>query len=242
VNAPYDGWRTGEKKPPEGMLPPIKELEKKVGDLGIDNAKTVVVVVTGSGAGDMAAAARVFWTLAVLGHERVTVLNGGLIAYANAKGRLEKGISRPRPVKFTARPNMTLLAKLEDVQMAVKAKTRLVDARSSAEFLGVYKTGEKERPGAIPGAKNLPFDWLTVNGSGQMNKKENLEKLFELNGIQIKRPRDRIHYCHTGSRAALNWFVDYAVMGNPKARLYDGSTQEWSSRTDTPVKAEVKIW
>lgn len=242
VNAPYSSWRTGKKQPPKGMLPAIEVLEKKLGGLGIDSSKQVVIVATGSGAGDMAAATRVFWTFRILGHEQVAVLNGGLIAYADARGKLEKGSNVPRPAKFTARPNMQLLAGVSDVQKAIKAKSALIDARSAAEFLGVYKASQKERAGTIPGSTNLPHDWLTVNGSGQIHDMNSLRKLFKLQGIQVKESRERIHFCHTGSRAALSWFVDYALLGNHKARLYDGSTQEWSSRLDTPVKAEVELW
>lgn len=242
VNAPYGSWRTGMKKSPMGMLLPIDVLEKKVGDLGIDAGKQVVIVATGQGAGDMAAAARVFWTFRVLGHEAVAVLNGGLVDYADAKGRLEKGVNSPKPAKFKARPNMQLLAGVDDVRKAIKAKITLIDARSAAEFLGIYKASKKERAGTIPDSKNLPYDWLTVNGSGQINDIDSLKKLFELKGIQVGKPDERIHFCHTGSRAALSWFVDYVLLSNEKARLYDGSMKEWASLTDTPVKAEVKLW
>jgi len=242
INAPYSGWRTGKKQPPKGMLPPVEALQKKLGKLGIDAGKRVIVAATGNGAGDMAAAARVFWTLQLLGHRNVAILNGGLIAYAEANGKLEKGVNSPRAVRFKGRPNMALLAQLEDMKKATEAKTALVDARSVAEYLGIYKGGKKERPGTIPGSRNLPFDWLTVNGSGEIHSADNLENIFRLKGIQTKEPRERIHYCHTGNRAALNWFVDYALLGNQKARLYDGSTKEWSSRRDTAVKAEIELW
>ena len=243
VNAPYSGWRSGKKQAGlRGMLLPTAVLEKKLGKLGIDASKKVVVVATGQGAGDMAAAARVFWNLRILGHEQVAVLNGGLISYAEAKGKLQSGNNTATAVKYKAKPNMQFLAEAKDVRQAIEAQTTLVDARSAAEFLGVYKASKKERPGTIPGSKNIPHDWLTVNGSGRIHDKASLKKLFKLEDIQIDKPAERIYFCHTGSRAALSWFVDYAIMGNKKARLYDGSMLEWAARSDTPVEAKVELW
>jgi len=94
VNAPYERWRTSGKREVEGMLPPVARLEAMIGGLGIDDRKTVVVVSTGRGAGDLAAAARVFWTFKVLGHDQVAVLDGGLVAYAQAKPRGSRGRHR----------------------------------------------------------------------------------------------------------------------------------------------------
>ncbi|MDH5531304.1 MAG: rhodanese-like domain-containing protein [Paracoccaceae bacterium] len=76
VNAPYEKWRTQGPKVPNGMLPPVGYLEGLLGKLGITIDSKVLIVPTGLAAGEMAAAARVYWTLKTLGHEQVAILNG----------------------------------------------------------------------------------------------------------------------------------------------------------------------
>jgi len=55
-------------------------------------------------------------------------------------------------------------------------------------------------------------------------------------------PKDgAVHFCHTGNRASLTWFIDYAVLGNRKARLYDASMLEWARdpKRDIELKWEL---
>lgn len=240
VNAPYESWRTGEETPPEGMMPPVEQLEEKLGKLGIHAGTRVIIVATGASAGDMAAAARVFWTLSVMGHSNSAILNGGLIAYAEAGGKLERGVNQPKPAEFKARPDYRLVASLEDVQRGMKDGATLIDTRSVAEYLGVYQASPEQKAGTIPGAVNLPFDWLTINGTGRINEPKRLAALLKKHGI--RGDGNNIHFCQSGNRASLNWFVDYAIFGNRQARLYDGSAQEWATRQDLPTRAEVDLW
>jgi len=69
-------WRA-ERDGVIGQLPPIESLEGLIGTLGVDNADTVVVVPAGTGPTDFGSAARVYWTFKALGHDAVTILNGG---------------------------------------------------------------------------------------------------------------------------------------------------------------------
>lgn len=240
VNAPYDRWRTRGKGKPAGMLPPVDTLESLIGGLGIDNAKRVVIVGTGRGAGDLAAAARVLWTFKVLGHDQVAVLDGGLVEYAQAKNPLESGGSRPEPARFEAKPDAALLLDTDGVKAVLESgQGQFVDARSAGEFVGLYRGDEKERRGTIPGSRNLPHDWVTRDGSASLRDAAGLAALFSARGIAAE--GEQIHFCHSGNRAALTWFAAYAVLGNEQARLYDGSMMEWARREDLPIEQEIRL-
>src|SRR4029079_12014979 len=68
VHSDYDkaGWRVSRNG---GLQPPNKaELEKLIGETGIDEDSHVIVVPAGVSASDFGAAARVYWTLKVAGH------------------------------------------------------------------------------------------------------------------------------------------------------------------------------
>ena len=240
VNLPYSMWRTDGKRGPSGMRPNTDQLQKMIGSAGIDNESQVVIVATGQSAGDMAAAARVFWTLLSVGHETAAVLNGGLVAYANsAKVRLEKGMTRSNAKTFKADESTDTAATADQINSALGSGATLVDARSVAEHMGIWGTGTKNRAGAIPGSINLPYDWLTINGSGQLHETGKLELLYKETGVPLEGPQ--IHYCASGNRAALTWFVSYAVMGNKQARLYDASMNEWSTRRELPIETKLKM-
>jgi thiosulfate/3-mercaptopyruvate sulfurtransferase len=240
VNADYSRWRTGKRDAGgASMLPPVDRLEELIGGLGIDNDRTVVIVATGRGAGDLAAAARVFWTFKVLGHGPVSVLDGGLMAWAEARKPLESGTSRPVREVYKAELNRDLLLTAELTRGLLDAGSSFVDARSEGEFVGLYTGSKEERPGTIPGSRHLPHDWVTRGGSARLRDNDALKSLFDARGIPTK--GEQVHFCHSGNRAALTWFVAYAVMGNDKALLYDGSTMEWARQPDLPLEQHIRL-
>jgi thiosulfate/3-mercaptopyruvate sulfurtransferase len=242
VSAPFDQWRDRNASGLPGMLPPIARLEAQLGQLGISPRDDIVIVNTGFGAGDMAAAARVYWTLKVLGHGQLAILNGGLSAMAGSEPGavlLTNVPSRRTTVTYKASPDLSLLADADSTRQAMRDGQQLVDARSTAEFLGIHVGGEKERYGALPHARNLPFDWLTENGSALIQPPDRLRRLMRAVGVDPDAPQ--VHYCHSGNRAALSWFVAYALLGNHRARLYDGSMLEWAVRADLPMERRVEF-
>jgi len=244
VNGPFSEWQTSGKQPGErkGMMRSARDLESLIGSLGIDNQTSVVIVSTGTSAGDLAAAARVYWAFKMLGHEPVAVLDGGLLAYAQAgkgPGRLQAGSNKPEPKTFTARLHSSLLATAEGTRAALERGAEMIDARSPGEYVGLYVGDAAERPGTIPGARNLPYDWVTDQGSGKLRDPESLKQLYSALGIPLQ--GEQVHFCHTGNRAALTWFVSYAVLGNQKAKLYDGSMSEWARLSDSPMEQKIKL-
>lgn len=242
VSAPFEQWREKGAGGLPGMLPPIPQLEARLGQLGIAPEHAVVIVATGLGAGDMAAAARVFWTLKLLGHQQLAILNGGLADFADDPRRAALLTAMPvrrTAVTYRGSPDLSLLADARSTQDAVRNGQQLIDARSTAEFLGIHVAGDKERYGTLPRAKSLPFDWLTENGSGRVQATDRLRRLLDGLGVDPQAPQ--IHFCHSGNRAALSWFVAYALLGNREARLYDGSMLEWAVRTDLPMERRVEF-
>ncbi len=235
VNAPYAGWRETDGSGLSGMLPSVTRLQQKLGELGIDERSPVVIVATGGQAGDMAAASRVFWTLKAMGHGEVAVLNGGLVDYANGHaGDLEATVRHGTPTRYTATPDKRLVASAADVAAGLQEGAQLLDARTLGEYTGVLTGDPGERPGTLPGARHLPFDWL-VDNRGRLRDKAWIRSLFTYAGADPDRD-GTLHFCHTGSRAALNWFVDYAILGNRNAKLYDASMSEWSRRKALPME------
>ncbi len=246
-----DGWRIKDKNGTVGTLPPAERLEQLIGGLGIANDSHVVVVANGTSALDMGTATRIYWTFKVLGHDEVSVLDGGMAAYLRTRGRdtkpvnslesgpLESGEIKRPPTTFRAALRTDLLASKEQVTQALGAATVLVDNRPNNQYLGVNKHGLAKRYGTLPGARNLPENWVTVNGGGTFRDSAALEKLYAAAGVPTSGAQ--ISFCNTGHWASLGWFVSHELLGNSQARLYDGSMVEWSADAAAPMERRIQL-
>lgn len=234
------GWRAGVKKVP-GQLPPTDQIAKLIGNLGIDNDTHVVIYHHGKSALDLGSATRVYWTFKVLGHDDVSILNGGFLAYAaDEKNPIEKGNNKVKAKIFKASLRTDMMASASDVKAAIgNGKTQLVDLRPQHQFIGINMHPKSKRKGTIPGAKNLPESWMTVNGGGVLRDKQELSSLYEMANVDPS--GEQINFCNTGHWASLGWFVSSEVMGNSGAKLYDGSMVEWSAMSDMPMESAVNF-
>ena len=229
-----DGWRATRDGVP-GMLPLIADLEKLIGGLGIGNDAQVVIVPGGVSAVDYGSATRVFWTFKVLGHDKVSILDGGYKGWiAGANRAVEPGASKPKTASFRASFRRHLLATSEDVQAALKDKTSLIDNRPPEQYSGQKKHPKATRAGTIPGAVNVPQDKFFDEASGRFATLSEVAALWK--GQDVAKDTDQIAFCNTGHWASLGWFAAHEVLGNSKARMYDGSMTQWTADRDLPVE------
>lgn len=236
----HGGWRTAVKNVP-GQLPPTDSIAKLIGDLGIDNDTHVVIYHHGKNAVDLGSATRVYWTLKALGHDEVSILNGGFLAYAaDVKNKIEKGNNKPEPKTFNANLRQEMIVTAADVKATIgDGTTQLVDMRPRHQFIGINRHPKSKRNGTIPGSMNLPESWVTTNGGGTLRAREELAKLYDL--AKVDPQGQQINFCNTGHWASLGWFVASEVMGNQEARMYDGSMVEWTADPDLPMVSEVNL-
>jgi thiosulfate/3-mercaptopyruvate sulfurtransferase len=226
-----DGWRIAEGGA-GGLLPDAGHLSALLGRIGVKPEHHVVVVSAGEAASDFSAAARVYWTLRVAGHERVSVLDGGYRSWRDAGQPEEAGWSLPLasegyPVRLTG----NLRAEATAVENAVvTADATLLDGRSQAQFDGREKSPQVARAGHLPGAVHLDHNGAFQPGTGRLRPVAELERLFE----QVS-PGPVISYCNTGHLASTNWFVLSEVLKRPDVTLYDGSMSEWTQDPGRPV-------
>jgi thiosulfate/3-mercaptopyruvate sulfurtransferase len=228
VHSDYDkaGWRVSRN----GVLQPPNqaELEKLIGETGIDEDSHVIVVPAGVSATDFGAAARVYWTLKVAGHPAVSILDGGFNAWQAAAYPVDSKKVVPTPKIFTSRFDEALLAQLSAVENNEHAT--LVDARPASYFEGKEKAAASKAYGHIPGAINIDSASFYDPVTNRLRPKDQLAK------IAGKLPTGPVvAYCNTGHWAATDWFVLSAVLGRPDVRLYPGSMVEWSANPSHPI-------
>ena len=229
------GWVDGH-----GRLPTLPALERLIGGLGIDQHRHVVVIARGTDATDMGAATRVYWTLKVAGLGEVSVLDGGMAAYERDRAApVEAGERITVAVPFKAVLHGDLLATKADVVRALGEGYALVDDRPLDQHLGINRSPSVARPGTLPGARAVPENWLTVDDGGRFRNRQALARIFANAGIAPQTPQ--IEFCSTGHWASLGWFVAHELLGNPHARLYDGSMAEWAADGSLPVERKLSF-
>jgi thiosulfate/3-mercaptopyruvate sulfurtransferase len=212
------------------MLPNPKEFAAMMGALGIGDEDRIVVYDSAG----LVSAGRVWWMFRAFGHEKVSVLDGGLPKWL-AEGRpTEAATAAPMPRKFTARfhPEM-LRAKQDLMENLATRREQVIDARARARFEGsVAEPRPGLRSGHIPGSVNLPSDQLTDPGTKALLPAAELRALFEGAGVDLAHPI--VTSCGSGVTAGALAFALHLI-GHQSVALYDGSWSEWGLPGETPV-------
>ena len=238
VHSDYDkaGWRV-TRDGVAFMLPTLAQLEKLIGELGIEEDKHVVVVPAGVHQTDFGSAARVYWTLRVAGLKRVSILDGGYAAWKAAGNPVETKPNPPQPTIFTAELNKGMVVALAEVEKVSRSGgATLVDARAPAFFAGKEK-GQAAVYGHIPGAINVDSAVFYDDAANRLKPKAELAKL-----AAAIPAGDVVSYCNTGHWAATNWFVLHELRGRQNVRLYDGSMVEWAADDSRQVASSRTKW
>jgi thiosulfate/3-mercaptopyruvate sulfurtransferase len=229
-----DGWRAQINGVP-GMLPPIKEIEKVIGGFGIDNNSEVVLVPGGREHSDFTAITRVYWTFKVLGHDNVSILNGGDKAwFADASDPVATGATTPKPKTFVAHFQRSLLATRADVEKVVQTHDAvLIDARPPEQYEGKKKSPAVLKAGTLPGAVNVPAEQITSADGTRLADMATIDAVLAKAGV--KSSGKQISFCNTGHLATGPWFLLHEIKGNKDISMYDGSMADWTRDSKLPV-------
>ncbi len=211
-------------------LPAPERFANAAGELGIGRDSNVIAY---SQQAPMWAT-RLWWLLRYFGFDRVSVLNGGLPAWAAAGLPLARGEETHPRAEFHADPHPELLARRAEVERVVAGEERacLVNALPPEAFRG-DGPGAYSRPGRIPGSVSAPWENAIDPQTGRFRPVAELEE--RLSGLGASGTEPVIAYCGGGISATVDLFA-LALLGREGARLYDGSLTEWSADRSLPLE------
>ncbi|MDR1935475.1 MAG: sulfurtransferase [Candidatus Accumulibacter sp.] len=209
-------------------LPDPEVLAAKLAAAGVNGQTRVVAYDDDSGMN----AARLWWLLRWLGHDRVAVLDGGIGAWTG-EGR---PVTTDLPVFVTAKFDIRLrddgVVSVDQVVDGLeKNDFCLIDARAADRFRGENE-GLDPVGGHIPGARHRFFR-DNLDASGKFLPAEELRRQF-LDVLAGAEPERVVMYCGSGVSACHN-LLAMELAGLPGARLYAGSWSEWCVDPKRPV-------
>ena len=216
------------------MLPPPAAFAEAMSALGLSDSDDLVIY---DGSGVNLSAPRVWWTFRTFGHDRVSVLDGGIGKWRREHRPIEQGIVTLPPGRFTARLDRAAVRDLASVRANIhQGMEQLVDARSTGRFAGLEPEPRPGlRGGHVPGSVNLPFTDL-VRPDGTMLPPEELRRRLVEAGIDLSRPV--VATCGSGTSACA-LVLSLHLIGHTQTAVYDGAWAEWGGRADTPIESQL---
>lgn len=210
-------------------LPTVEQIKPVLEKLGISNDSRIILYF---GKDWVSPTTRVYFTLDVFGlGGRTSMLDGGQPAWVAAGKSLSKEVQAPKPGALRLERNDARVASADWLKANLKKDgVRVIDARDTTFYDG-SNAGNMPRAGHIAGARNIPYSTI-VDANNKLKDDAELRKMFTDAGVG---PYDTvITYCHIGQQGSLDYFA--AKKLGYKVALYDGSFQEWSRLTGTPVE------
>lgn len=221
------------------MIPTAEVFADAMTASGINNDDHVVVYTTAN----CFSACRVWWTLRAFGHEKVSILDGGLEGWRRQGGKLECGPpppSTPSSTPYVAKLDKRFVVDWKEVLSIVETgSAQICDARSRARYLA-----EAPEPraglvgGHIPGSLSVPFtDLVKQDDPTTFRSKEDIRDALVKAGVVFG--SRVVVTCGSGVTACVIAFC-LELLGKDLAMspCYDGSWSEWG---DEKLSAERNL-
>ena len=177
---------------------------------------------------------RVWWLFNAMGHQDVSVLDGGLPEWIHYDYSTETRIAKHYKLgDFKATFQKKYVKNYQDVldNLHTKAFT-IVDARSEGRFNGTEKEPREHlESGHIPDSINIPYGEVLANG--KFKTVSELKTLFDKKNIDEK---EVVFSCGSGLTACIVMLANVIAFNKSKA-IYDGSWSEWAEHQN--LKTDV---
>ncbi|MGH8508313.1 MAG: sulfurtransferase [Gammaproteobacteria bacterium] len=204
-------------------LPSPQALVTLFGRLGIEDGTQVVAYDAAGGS----IAARLWWLLRYMGHDKVAVLDRGWQHWNVADFPVAAGEQSNTAARFHGAPERHLVHTIDELASA----SLLLDSRDPGRYCGEYEPIDRVA-GHIPGAINRCWK-DNLDAEGLFLSADELHMQFAMLFKDISPQRVSV-YCGSGVTACHN-LLAIKHAGLEMGRLYAGSWSEWCADPSRPV-------
>lgn len=178
-------------------------------------------------------AARLWWMLDDLGHERVAVLDGGLSAWTGAGHALTTDVPDWPPARLSVHEDWTRTIDRDDLRARL-GRVTVLDARGAPRYRGETEPIDAY-PGHIPTAVSAPSDG-NLAADGRFLDRSALRRRFDELGLDVSGfgsgggdvgAAEVVTSCGSGVAACHNALA-MRLAGLPDPLLYVGSYSDWT--------------
>jgi thiosulfate/3-mercaptopyruvate sulfurtransferase len=215
-------------------LPTASRFSELLASLGISPTSNVVVYDDKNGAN---AAARFWWMMKAVGHEKIQVLDGGMDAAIRAGFPVSSETEKiPSKGSYKVENWQLPISDISEIDKVSQDNNYLIiDVRENERY-----RGEKEPidlvAGHIPGAVNIPFA-SNLDPKGLFLSPTELKAKYE-KALEGKSAENVIVHCGSGV-TACHTLLAMAHAGMEIPKLYVGSWSEWS-RNGREIATELE--
>ncbi len=210
-------------------LPRAEAFAESMARAGI-GANTHVVAYDDRGG---ATAARLWWLLRYFGHDKVSLLDGGIAQWIAGGRPLQTEIPSVPRAEFVAHPHPEMVVDKTQVgKLAASPNASAFDVRVPERYRGDIEPIDP-RAGHVPGAINAPIAGnLRSDTDARFRRPEEIRARFEKLGAKENQPV--VAYCGSGINASQTVFA-LALAGFKHPLLYEGSWSDWSRDKNLPA-------
>ena len=204
--------------------------------IGIQNNDHIIVYDYS----DTYSSCRLWFSLKYFGHEKVSVLDGGMKKWLKENrfttsevnedlGKFSS-IDKLNPIsRYKVNENPEWIKNKKQIDENIKNTSfQTVDARSRERFEGKV---DEPRPGlmrgCIVGSKNIPFKDCIDSETNTFKTKDELNKIFTQNQVDTSKPI--AFTCGSGMTACVLGMA-YSLISGKNAVIYDGSWSEYGKK------------
>ena len=207
------------------MLPNSDYWTRMMWSFGIKNSDHIVVYDFS----DVYSSCRLWFSLKYFGHEKVSVLDGGLQKWLKEKKPITKKIEKmEQRNSYQTHENIDLVKNKKQIdENIIKKEFIVIDARSIGRFKGQEPEPRKElKSGSIPNSICLRFKECINEDHSFKNKEQLLLKFKKILGSK-KLPVNLVFSCGSGITATVLSLAYSLINDKYLPTIYDGSWAEY---------------
>jgi thiosulfate/3-mercaptopyruvate sulfurtransferase len=216
----------GNKRGGRHPWPEAAAFTAKLGQWGITPQHQVIVYDNDDGA----IAARAWFLLRALGHEKVAVLDGGWARWTALGLPVDSQHRAPAPTRYVATFDSSQLLDAEAVQARLDNDELLLDARGADRYRGENEMLDRI-PGHVPGAQSRPYAQNLADG----RLKTPMQLADEFRALLGTHTADQVMVMCGSGVTACHHLLAMERAGLKGARLFTGSWSGWITDPARPV-------